>query len=162
MTNPMKGTFTSSPAPHPRPLAAILVGGLIVGVLDLVYAITVYSPHKPILIPQFIASGVLGLAAFSGGLQTAMLGIVLNFAIAFGVASVYYLASHKFTILVRHAYLCGLIFGALVYMFMHIVVVPLSATPKGPTHFVYQVFEFIEHCFFVGLPIALSVRRYAR
>jgi uncharacterized membrane protein YagU involved in acid resistance len=131
-------------------------------VLDLVYAIAVYSPHKPILIPQFIASGILGLTAFSGGLESAMLGIVIHFAIALGAASIYYLASRKFTILVRHAFLCGLIFGALVYLFMHIVVVPLSATPKGPTHFVYQAFEFIEHCFCVGLPIALSVRRYAR
>jgi hypothetical protein len=26
---------------------------------------------------------------------------------------------------------------------------------------VYQVCEFVEHWFFVGLPIALSVRRYA-
>ncbi len=162
MTNPMNGTFTSSPVPHPRPLAAIIVGGVIVGVLDLVYAIAVYSPHKPILIPQFIASGILGLTAFSGGLESAMLGIVIHFAIALGAAAIYYLASRKFTILVRHAFLCGLIFGALAYLFMHFVVVPLSATPKGPTHVVYQAFEFIEHCFCVGLPIALSVQRYAR
>jgi hypothetical protein len=162
MTNPMDGTFISSMVPHRRPVPAILVGGLIVGVLDLIYAVAVYSPEKPILIPQFIASGVLGMAAFSGGLQTAMLGVVLHFAIAFGAAAVYYLASRKFTILVRQAYLCGLLFGVFVYTFMHVVVVPLSATPKGPTHLVYQAFELIEHCFCVGLPIALSVRRYAR
>jgi hypothetical protein len=162
MTNSMNGSLISSSIPHPRPFPAILVGGLMVGVLDLVYAIAVYSPEKPILVPQFIASGILGLRAFSGGLQTAMLGIALHFVIAFGAASIYYLASRKFTILVRQAYLCGLIFGALAYLFMNIVVVPLSATPKGPHHFVYQAFEFVEHCFCVGLPIALSVRRYTR
>jgi hypothetical protein len=45
---------------------------------------------------------------------------------------------------------------------MHLVVLPLSATPKGPTHFTYQAFEFVEHWFCVGLPIALSVRHYSR
>ena len=130
---------------YKRQFPAILVGGLAAGVLDLVYAIAVYSPEKPILVPQFIASGVLGLTALSGGSQTALLGIALHFLIAFGAASVYYLASRKFTIMVRQAYLCGLIYGALVYGFMHLVVVPLSATPKGPTHLVYQTFEFIEH-----------------
>jgi hypothetical protein len=162
MTNSMNGGLISSFVPHPRPLPAIVVGGLAVGVLDLVYAIAVYSPEKPILVPQFIASGVLGPTALSGGLQTALLGVALHFLIAFGAASIYYLASRKFTIMVRQAYLCGLIYGALVYGFMHVVVVPLSATLKGPTHLIYQTFEFIEHCLCVGLPIALSVRRYSR
>jgi|HubBroStandDraft_5_1064220.scaffolds.fasta_scaffold320564_1 hypothetical protein len=162
MTNSMNGSLISSSLPRPRPFLAIFVGGLAVGALDLVYAIAVYSPEKPILVPQFIASGVLGPAALSGGSQTAILGVALHFVIAFGAASIYYLASRKLTIMVRRAYLCGLIYGALVYGFMHMVVVPLSATPKGPTHLVYQSFEFIEHCLCVGLPIALSVRRYTR
>src|ERR1700722_4739895 len=67
----------------------------------------------------------------------------------------YYLTSRRLTFLVSRAVLCGLIYGALVYLFMHLVVVPLSATPKGPTHFIYQAFEFVEHWFCVGLPIAL-------
>src|SRR5580698_10210219 len=156
MTNSMNGSLISSSLPRPRPFLAIFVGGLAVGALDLVYAIAVYSPEKPILVPQFIASGVLGPAALSGGSQTAILGVALHFVIAFGAASIYYLASRKLTIMVRRAYLCGLIYGALVYGFMHMVVVPLSATPKGPTHLVYQSFEFSEHCLCVGLPIALS------
>lgn len=52
---------------RPRPFPAILVGGAIVGVLDLIYAILVYSPHKPILIPQTIATGLLGTKAYDGG-----------------------------------------------------------------------------------------------
>ena len=135
-----------------------MVGGLIVGVLDLVYAIVVYSPHQPILVPQTIASGILGIKSYGGGVGTAVLGVILHFVIALGAATVYYLASRRLTFLVSRAVLCGLIYGALVYLFMHLVVVPLSATPKGPTHFIYQAFEFVEHWFCVGLPIALSVR----
>ena len=146
----------------PRPFAAILVGGLIVGVLDLVYAILVYSPQRPILVPQTIASGVLGMKSYGGGAQTAALGVVLHFLIALGAATAYYLASRRLEILVHRAVLFGLIYGALVYAFMHVIVVPLSAVPKGHTPLIYQVCEFVEHWFCVGLPIALSVRHYSR
>ncbi|HYL86007.1 MAG TPA: hypothetical protein VE263_17405 [Candidatus Angelobacter sp.] len=145
-----------------RPFPAILVGGLIVGVLDLLYAILVYSPQKPIRIPQTIASGVLGMRSFGGGAQTAALGVVLHFIIALGAAAVYYAASRKLEILVSQAVLFGLIYGALVYLFMHVVILPLSAAPKGHMPLIYQASEFVEHWFCVGLPIALSVRHYSR
>ena len=53
-------------------------------------------------------------------------------------------------------------YGAAVYRFMHLVVLPLSAAPAGHTPLVYKVDEFVEHWFCVGLPIALSVRHYSR
>ena len=55
-----------------------------------------------------------------------------------------------------------MIFGALVYLFMHFVVIPLSLVPRGNTPMIYKVTEFVWHWFGVGLPIALSVRRYSR
>ena len=161
MMESVSGGLDSLPAKR-RPFPAIVVGGLIVGILDLLYAILVYSPHIPILIPQTIASGVLGIKSYSGGAQTAALGVVLHFLIAFGAATAYYLASQKLTFLVSRAVLFGLIYGALVYLFMHIIVLPVSAAPKGHMPLIYKAAEFIEHGLFVGLPIALSVRHYSR
>ena len=91
---------------RPRPFPAIVVGGLIVGVLDLAYAILIYSPQKPILIPQTIGSGILGMKSYSGGTHTAALGVVLHFVIALGAAMVYYLASRKLPFLVSRAVVC--------------------------------------------------------
>jgi uncharacterized membrane protein YagU involved in acid resistance len=146
----------------PRPFLAILVGGVVVGVLDLIYAILVYSPRNPILIPQTIASGVLGMKSYSGGAHTAALGVALHFVIALGAATIYYLASCKLAFLVRRAVFFGLVYGALAYLFMHLVVLPLSAVPKGDTPLIYQAVEFVEHWVCVGLPIALSVRHYSK
>ena len=157
----MSASVAGSPVTRPKALPAIFVGGLIVGTVDLLYAIIVYSPRHPILVPQTIASGVFGPKSYQGGMQTAVLGVVLQFVIALGAATVYYLASRKLTFLVSRAVLCGLLYGALVYLFMHIVVVPLSAAPAGHMPFVYKAFEFVEHWFCVGLPIALSVRHYS-
>lgn len=162
MTEVALGAAAASLSVSPRPSAAILVGGLIAGVTDLLYAIVVYSPHKPILVPQTIASGILGVKSFSGGAQTAALGVLLHFVIALGAATVYYIASRKLEMLIDRAVLLGLLYGALVYLFMHLIVVPLSAVPKGHTPLIYQATEFVEHWFCVGLPIALSVRHYSR
>ena len=143
-----------------RALPAIAGGGVIVGLLDLTYAILVYSPKHPIRIPQAIAAGLLGRASFSDGASSAVLGIVCHFVIALGAATVYYLASRKWRFLVDRPVVAGMIFGACVYLVMHYVVIPLSAA--GPSHmsFALKSAEFVEHWFCVGLPIALSVRRY--
>lgn len=158
----MVDQISVSTVAKPHPFSAIAAGGLIVGALDLMYAVMVYSPRAPILIPQTIASGVLGLKSYDEGAASAALGVLLHFVIAFGAASVYFLASRKLDFLVNRAVLSGLIYGALVYLFMHWVVLPLSAAPKGHMPFVYTACEFVEHWFFVGLPIALAVRRYSR
>ena len=146
---------------HANALPAIFVGGLIVGVLDLTYAIVVYSPRKPILVPQTIASGVLGTNSYNGGAQSAVVGVILHFVIALGAATVYYVASRYLPFLIERAVLCGIVYGALVYLFMHVVVLPLSAAPHGHMPFVYKAAEFVEHWFCVGLPISLSVRHYS-
>lgn len=139
---------------------AILVGGLIVGVLDIVYAILVYSPRRPIRVLQAVASGWLGPSSFSGGMRSAALGLAFHFIIALGAATIFYLASRHLRFLVERPILYGLIYGALVYSIMHLVVLPLSNVAHGPTRWAYQIPEFIEHWFFVGLPISWSVRRY--
>ena len=162
MVDAVSGALAAPLSGAPRPFPAIVVGGLIVGVVDLIYAILVYSPHKPILVPQTIASGLLGVPSYSGGALTAALGVALHFIIALGAATVYYVASRKFTVLIDRAVLMGLIYGALAYLFMHLIVLPLSAVPKGHAPLIYQATEFVEHWFCVGLPIALSVRHYSR
>lgn len=161
MTDSASSVFATSSLARPQPFLAIAVGGLIVGILDLAYAIIVYSPHHAIRIPQVIASGVLGPKSYRDGAASAVLGIVLHFVIALAAAAVYYLASRKLPFLLHRAVLCGILYGAAVYLFMHFVVLPLSAASTGHFRLTYlAAAEFIEHWFCVGLPIALSVRHY--
>src|ERR1039458_6422906 len=127
---PITGNSAASSFAQPRPLPAIFVGGLFVGVVDMAYAMLVYSPRDPLLIPRHIATGVLGPRAYGGGGGTVALGFVLHFVIALGAAAVYYLASRKLPLLLTRAVLGGMIYGALVYLFMHYVVLPLSAVDR--------------------------------
>ena len=153
--------LASSSFVNPRVFLAIGVGGLIVGVLDLIYAILVYSPHRPILVPQTIAGGLLGAKSYQAGVASAALGIVLHFVISFGAATTYYLASRKLTFLTARAIPFGILYGAAVYLVMHLIVLPLSAAPHSKTRLIYAVPEFVEHWFCVGLPIAMSVHHYS-
>jgi uncharacterized membrane protein YagU involved in acid resistance len=94
-------------------------------------------------------------------MASAALGIVLHFVIAFGAATVYYLGSRKLKFLIRRPILFGMSYGAAVYLFMHLIVLPLSAVRPSHMHLTYAAAEFVWHWFGVGLPIALSVRHYS-
>ncbi len=158
----MRSEFKSG-AVETRPSAwrAIFLGGLVAGVLDLAYAVVVYSPRHPELIPQTIATGVLGAKSYEGGMPTVILGTILHFVIAFGAACVLYMASRYLPFIVRHVVVSGIVFGSCVYLFMHFVVIPLSLVPRHTPSLRSAIFEFIEHWFFVGMPIVFFAKRYA-
>jgi len=152
---------------RPSGLRAILWGGLIAGACDITYAFIFYylrSGTTPVRILQSVASGALGANSFNGGFATATLGLFFHFLIAYIWATLYYLASRKLHVLVRVPYVCGVLYGALVYALMNYVVVPLSAAPfKGATPSTATLVKgLLIHMLGIGLPIALATRRYSK
>lgn len=142
----------------------ILLAGLLAGVLDLTAALVTNAVRglAPVRILQSIASGLLGADAYNGGLGTAALGVVLHFVIAISAAAVFYVASRRLKLLVRRPVVCGLLYGVAVYLFMNLVVLPLSAFPhKVSFRPALLVTGLIVHMLCVGLPISLTVRRYS-
>src|SRR6266852_923240 len=115
-------------------MLAVLSAGFACGVLDITAALVVYGylGAKPMRLLQGIASGLLGPKAFDGGLATALLGLLCHFFIAFGAATVYFVASRRIHILVQNAVISGALYGVAVYFFMNRIVVPFSAVAKRP------------------------------
>ncbi|HMB91490.1 MAG TPA: hypothetical protein VKP65_11625 [Rhodothermales bacterium] len=142
------------------PVQALLFGTLTVGVLDILDALVFFGLRgvPPIRIFQSIASGLLGRAAFSGGLATAALGGVLHFFIAFVIVTVYYLASRWLSPLAQRPLLSGPLYGVFVYAIMTFVVVPLSAASSGPLSLAVLINGLLIHVVGVGLPSALFAR----
>lgn len=147
----------------PRPLAAVLVGGLLAGIGDITQAFVFFGVlgATPYRILQSVAAGIFGARAMQMGWKSAALGAVLHFTIATTAAAVYWLASRMLRVLIERPLVCGLVFGELVFLFMYFVVLPLSA--RGPAHFNWATYVTgpIGHPLLVGLPIAFSVRRYS-
>src|SRR5215208_2099521 len=146
-------------------LQPIFWGGLIAGTLDICAAfLTAWlrAGVGPVRLLQFVASGLIGAAAFSGGAKTAILGLALHFLIATVATVVFYLASRKWLFLIEHPINFGLLYGVLVYLFMNFVVLPLSSITPRPMTLAGFIIGILTIMFCVGLPIALIMRRFSR
>jgi hypothetical protein len=139
---------------------ALLNGTLVVGVLDALDAVVFFGLRgvQPIRIFQSIASGLLGRAAFSGGIASAALGVALHFFIAFVIVAVFLVASRRLPALVRAPILSGLIYGIAAYVVMNYIVVPLSAAATGRFSWAVFINGVLIHMFGVGLPASLAAR----
>ena len=159
-------TFMTSAtvAGRSRPFEAILWGGLLAGIFDATYAMSMWALRgvSPDRVWQGVASGLLGPRSFQGGLRTAALGITIHFFIALTAATVYVTASRFLPVLRERAVLCGCLFGLLVWAFMRFVVIPLSLMRRSNASiFKWELLGALAiHAFGVGLPIALNARKF--
>jgi uncharacterized membrane protein YagU involved in acid resistance len=145
----------------PRRIHPLVVGGSVAGVLDIIAALALSGAlgTPPQVVLQSIASGLLGRAAFAGGLMTAALGVLLHFVIAFTAAAVYYAASRWWPVLVRRPVRSGAAYGVVVYVVMNAVVLPLSRVAPSAPRWSSAIALILIHMVCVGLPIALAVAR---
>ena len=143
---------------------ALLYGTVAVAVIESTEVMIFWGLRgvSPGQILQYIASGLLGRAAFDGGLATALLGAALHFFNAFVIFALYLAASRRFAVLVRHPVVCGLLYGAGVHLFMAYVVIPLSAARKGPFNPWLFLHGIVSQAVVVGLPCAFISRAAAR
>ena len=156
----MPGDASPSSSANRNALQAIVAGGLIAGLLDLAQAMFLFGARVPLV----IAAGLLGREALkSGGAGLYVLGIGLHFFICFTVATIYWAASRRLSFLAEHPLVCGLFYGSAVDLVMTLAVLPLSALHAvGPLKLHDLILGQLVHMVVIGLPIAYSVRHFAR
>lgn len=145
-----------------RALRAIVLTGLIVGTMDITSAIIITWCYGGTItrLMQFIASGLLGKSAFSGGMPVAALGLGLHFFIAFSLVIVFYFVRQRLAFLREHAAVSGIVYGIIVYAAMNLIVLPLSrAHPRYSISGV--LIQICIHMFIIGLPTALLLGHFS-
>ena len=145
-----------------RAVRAIAITGLIVGAMDITSAfiLAILRGSTVTRLLQFVASGLIGQKAFTGGAATAALGLGLHFVIAFSLVAVFYAATRRFAFLRHQAVASGIVYGLIVFGFMNLVVLPLSAAK--PRHSLTgDLIQIGIHMFVIGLPTALLIRRFS-
>jgi hypothetical protein len=153
----MNSELTAMRTRQPRLAVAIVAGGAAAGIIDAISAFITFGPRMPF----GIACGLLGLKAFQGGKAIWLLGLSLHFLIAFTAAAVYCLASLKLTFLRTNFLVGAAYYGMTVFLFMSLVVLPLSALPRvGPFTVSDLLHGMVAQMFLIGLPIALSARLF--
>jgi hypothetical protein len=107
--------------------------GLIAGTLDITenIAFNAFRHITPVMIFQFIASGLTGAWAFHAEIASVALGVAIHYTIALFWTALYYAASRWIVILIRRPVVCGLLYGAVVYLIMNFVVLPMTRVPHA-------------------------------
>ena len=150
-------------------LAPVLLAATVVAVADLIDAIVVwvviFQKSTVPRICQSIASGLLGPDTFKGGDATVVLGLALHFTVALGWTLVFLFLLQRWprlrawTARTGSAVLVGLVYGAVVWLLMDSVVLPLSRAHATPPTAPWFWIQLATHPFVVGLPIALILGR---
>ncbi len=144
-------------------LRPILVGGLVAGTLD-IGAASLINALSPVVILQFIATGVLGKAALSGGVGAAWLGLMLQWAMSVLIAAIYFMVTARLPSLRSKWVQGGLWSGVVIFLVMNFVVVPFSAAPVTFKYVVTHIHllkaaENLSAMFVFGLIIAFVASR---
>ncbi len=138
-------------------LTSILLGGFIAGTVDL-GAAAVISSLNPIVIMRFVAVGLLGRRSLEMGTTSAVLGLVLQWAMSILIAAIFVLAGREVDGIRRRWIAAGLAYGVVIFFVMNYVVVPFSAVGRRP-HF--TTLSFVENMLAMllfGLIIAFFAR----
>lgn len=116
------------------PAKIVLQAWLLVGTLDILSAFVDYylSTYKnPLLILNYIASGALGEAAFSGGAGTMLLGLFFHYLFAFVFTVFFFWFYSRVGLLFRSKIITGILYGIFIWAVMNLVVVQLCKAPHA-------------------------------
>jgi hypothetical protein len=141
-------------------LKTILLTGFTAGTLDGIGAAVVHQIH-PIQLFQYVASGAIGReAAFSGGIATALLGLLFHYIIAFSWTILFFYLYPKVSLLRRNKYVVGVLYALFVWIIMNMVVVPSTLIGRGPFFLKHALIGWAILVMMIGLPISIMVSRY--
>ena len=146
-----------------NPLQTILFAGLTAGLLDGAAAVINYlistNGKNPVKIFNFIASGVFGKKALTGGWAMAGWGLLFHFIIACLFAGFFYFLYQRIKFLSKDIILTGIVYGIFVWLVMNIAVLPLSNTPPLPFVVSKAIIAVLILILCVGIPIAFVVHK---
>ena len=145
-------------------LKTIFVTACIVAVVDGLAAVGItlaLSSSSPVRVFQYIASGLLGTSAFSGGLFTAAIGLICHFFIALVWTTLFFIFHRQVSNLLPQKFLKSILYGIIIWTGMNLIVVPLSRVPSGGSQDITRILiGIITLILAAGLPMAHRFDQY--
>ena len=155
------------PATPTDRLARVALATAVVAVADMTDAVIVwvviYQRSTVQRIFQSVASGLLGPESFRGGWATAALGLVVHVCVALAWTLVFLVLLERWSRLRAWVQTSGgviavgLVYGAVVWLLMDSVVLPLSRARATPPTAPWFWIQLLTHPVVVGLPIVWIV-----
>jgi hypothetical protein len=141
----------------------VLFTGLLVSSLDILAAFIDYyiaTGRGPAGVLKFIASGVLGRKAFSGGTGVILLGLLFHFIIAFSFTVLFYWLYTRIKFLSVNRILTGILYGIFIWLIMNLLVLPLSNAPHLAMKTQRVVKAILILICMIGLPLSFIMQKY--
>lgn len=143
-------------------LKNILWIGLLAGTLDALAALLSNLKTPPAVIFKYIASAVFGKAAFAGGTEMVIAGVVFHYLIAYLFIAAFYIAYPRFIAVFRFKILVAVVYGAITWLVMNLVVVPLTKIGPHAMQLKGIITGMAILILCIGLPAAIGAGRSHR
>jgi hypothetical protein len=130
-----------------------ILGGLVAGTVDLIVACLLNHAGPTVVLP-FVASGLIGKAAFHAGYLAIALGLALQLGMSMLIASLYVLIDRRVQIRPRGWVPRGIVAGLIIFVVMNFIVLPLSAAPHLAAPTALLVVENVLAMVLFGLIVA--------
>ena len=143
-------------------ISKILGAGLLVGTLDISAACVQYfikTGKSPENVLKFVASGVFGKEAFTGGVLMSVCGLLFHFLVAFIFTTFFFFIYPRLKFLSFNVILTAILYGVFTWAVMNRIVLPLSNTPPIPFTWTGAAISAGILCLCIGLPLAIIAKR---
>jgi hypothetical protein len=141
----------------------VIATGLLAGTLDGFAAVIHYyfsTGNNPGVVFKYIASGILGNEALSGGPSMVFLGVLLHYKIVLMWTVFFYFLYPKLNGLITNPWLAGVLIGIFVWIVMNLLVLPLSNVPQISISVSDVLIGVVIIILTVGFPISYKMSRY--
>lgn len=142
--------------------STILWAGALVGLLDISSACINYylrTGKSPVIIFPFIASAIFGKTAMEGKEMIAVGGL-MHFMIAYAFTIFFFLIYPKLPFLSWNRLLTGILYGALIWTLMTLVLVPLTRAKAARPSWERSPIDMGILMVAIGIPLSLIAYRY--
>ena len=149
---------------YTKPLLTIIgCVGLLAGSLDIIAACTnayIARGTSPVVVLQYIASGAFGKAAFTGGWQMPLLGLLFHFIIAYSFTTLFFLLYPSIKIMSKSIVITAIVYGIFIFVVMSFGVLPLTKVPKITFQLEKVIIPVLILIVAIGLPLSIFARRF--
>ena len=139
--------------------------GLLAGSLDISSAfVQAYLARgtSPVIVLQYIASAAVGKAAFAGGWEMPLLGLLFHFFIAYSFTALFFIIYPNIKFFSQNIMLTAIIYGIFIYIIMNMVVLRFTKLPSITFHLDKALMATAILIVAIGLPVSYFARKFYR
>lgn len=141
----------------------ILTTGLLAGTLDILAAFIqsyLMANVVPSTVLKYIASGVFGKSAYSGGVEMQIWGLLFHFIIAFACTISYFLLYPKFKLLKNYWLVGSLLIAIIAWAVSNWIIIPMSQIAMRSFQLSKVIMAITILFFCIGIPIGYRAHTF--